>query len=67
MFIRQTEWRQSDLHPNSSESYICIGTLCEVLPALRLGRRVIASERDQRVWAEGMKILRTEVKVDSSQ
>lgn len=47
--------------------YICIGTLCEVLPALRLGRRVIASERDQRVWAEGMKILRTEVKVDSSQ
>jgi hypothetical protein len=42
---------------------ILLGTQCEILPALRLGRRVIASEVDEKVWKEGMEILRSEIKV----
>ena len=40
-----------------------IGTLGEVLPCLRLGRRVLAAEVDTTTHDRGMEVLRNEIRV----
>ena len=43
--------------------FFFLGTLGEVLPCLRLGRRVLASEIDTGVHKRGMEVLSQEIKI----